>query len=312
MAVLLLLATAVYGWVFWIGHFVARWWLHRTLRPGVELIAPERLRFLLEQALASDVISSVAPQGLLFVALVVALQVYRREHPLDGVALGVRGFGPAFTSGLSQGLTIHLLLLLMLAALSGGPPGPAGAVARQCAMLVMLGGQWASLGVLSLVAMPVTLVSYALARLLIPGGVVLVGARRQGWPVLAALWAALAFGAPYLLSPLATPLAVLNQVLFGLVLGQLQNRWRSLWAPVAALAGWVLIGEFSGLAHQGAVGRLPDLLPAAPPLLGGGAYGPEGGLLMSLTMLAWLTVLLAGPPSHHRPTPASATDHATD
>lgn len=112
-----------------------------------------------------------------------------------------------------------------------------------------------------------------------------LGLRAACW--VTALLFALAHGA----NPGLGPLAALNLLLAGLLLGALRRNW-GFWAAV----GWHLAWNFglgglfglpvSGLSFPGLV----QLFPTAPEFWAGGAFGPEGGLAGT----AVLAVALAG------------------
>lgn len=100
------------------------------------------------------------------------------------------------------------------------------------------------------------------------------------------------------------PLALFNTILWGVVLGFAYIRSGDLWLPIGLHFGWnwalPLLGEnlsgftmdVTGFAMHWRVG----------PLLSGGAYGPEGGLLTTAVAIGLFFYLLKAPIQHQQTT----------
>jgi membrane protease YdiL (CAAX protease family) len=134
----------------------------------------------------------------------------------------------------------------------------------------------------------------------------------RGWmlPVLAAryrLWlgvlvSSLFFAVLHGVNPGLTPIAGLNLALYGLFAALYALREGGLWGIGAQHAAWNwaqgnLFGfQVSGIEPAG--GMLVNLMETGPDEVTGGAFGPEGGLAITLVLLAGIVVLLAvGRPS---------------
>lgn len=101
------------------------------------------------------------------------------------------------------------------------------------------------------------------------------------------------FSAAHLLNPNATILSLVNIGLAGVLLGVAYWRTRSLWFATGVHAGWNWVMAVSELSVSGLDFEMPgfDPIVSGPDLLTGGAFGPEGGLLVSFASLAaivWL------------------------
>jgi membrane protease YdiL (CAAX protease family) len=115
----------------------------------------------------------------------------------------------------------------------------------------------------------------------------IIGARWRPW--IGVLLSSSAFGLLHLLNPNLNWLAMLNLVLFGFF-AALYALWEEgLWGIFAIHSVWNwaqgnLFGfEVSGNAFGG--DSLLDLSETGPDLLTGGAFGPEGGLVVTLVLL---------------------------
>lgn len=116
-------------------------------------------------------------------------------------------------------------------------------------------------------------------------------------PYAAMLPVAVIFGLLHASNPNVTPLAILNTILWGVILGYAFLRSRDLWLPIGLHFGWnaalPLFGvNLSGLTID--VTRYEyrwDILP----LWSGGAYGPEGGLLTTIFAIALFYALVRVP-----------------
>ncbi|MGQ9491356.1 MAG: lysostaphin resistance A-like protein [Anaerolineae bacterium] len=148
--------------------------------------------------------------------------------------------------------------------------------------------------------------------LMIPGWLVQGAAEEvltRGWmmPALAAryrpwlgvLLSSLFFTAAHGLNPNLTALALINLSLYGLFAAFYALREGSLWGVCAFHSAWNWAqGNFFGLAvsgNQAQGGMLFDLMETGPDWFTGGAFGPEGGLAVTLVLLAGMAAMLAWP-----------------
>lgn len=138
-----------------------------------------------------------------------------------------------------------------------------------------------------------TLVAAAAEELLFRGYAFQALAEAWGVPACVALSAAL-FSLAHLFNPEVTEVALLNLLLAGVLLAAAYLKTRSLWFVIGLhfAWNWMLAVPFdqpvSGL-HFDMPGY--DLRDTGPDLLTGGAFGPEGGLVVTLVTLAavlWL------------------------
>ncbi|WP_419948475.1 CPBP family intramembrane glutamic endopeptidase [Candidatus Palauibacter sp.] len=112
-------------------------------------------------------------------------------------------------------------------------------------------------------------------------------------PVAALVATSAAFGLAHGANPGIGPLAFVNLGLAGVLLGVAYWRTRSLWFAGGVHFGWNWLMAASGLSVSGLDVSISGLDAAlsGPPLWTGGAFGPEGGLLVTfVTVLgtAWL------------------------
>jgi len=116
---------------------------------------------------------------------------------------------------------------------------------------------------------------------------------------LGALWTVLItsalFGIAHLFNPSPTPLSTANTVLAGVLLSLAYLKTRALWLPIGLHWAWnFTMGPVLGLPVSG-LNVTPTLFRAestGPQWLGGGAYGPEGGVLMTavcVVAILWLS-----------------------
>lgn len=148
--------------------------------------------------------------------------------------------------------------------------------------------------------------------LVIPGWLVQGAAEEvltRGWmmPALAAryrpwlgvLLSSLFFTAAHGLNPNLTALALINLFLYGLFAAFYALREGLLWGVCAFHSAWNWAqGNFFGLAvsgNQAQGGMLFDLMETGPDWFTGGAFGPEGGLAVTLVLLAGMAAMLAWP-----------------
>jgi uncharacterized protein len=96
------------------------------------------------------------------------------------------------------------------------------------------------------------------------------------------------FGFAHSANPSATMLALINTMLWGILLGYAFLRSRDLWLPIGLHYGWNAILPLFGVNLSGLTievtryGYQWDL----GPLWSGGAYGPEGGILTTVFVIA--------------------------
>jgi len=122
-----------------------------------------------------------------------------------------------------------------------------------------------------------------------------------------AIWAvgitSVLFGVAHLFNPSPTPLSTANTALAGVLLSLAYLKTRALWLPTGLHWAWnFTMGPVLGLPVSG-LNIKPTLLRAestGPAWLTGGAYGPEGGIVMTVVCVAvviWLARTRAVAPS---------------
>jgi hypothetical protein len=105
------------------------------------------------------------------------------------------------------------------------------------------------------------------------------------------------FGLAHASNPHATPLAVLNTILWGILLGYAFLRSRDLWLPIGLHYGWNAVLPLFGVNLSGLTIDVTryfyrwDLTP----LWSGGDYGPEGGLLTTIFAVALFFAITRSP-----------------
>ncbi len=115
-----------------------------------------------------------------------------------------------------------------------------------------------------------------------------IGARYRPW--LGALVSSLLFAALHSLNPNLSPVAVLNLFLFGAFAALYALYEGGLWGVFSLHAAWNwaqgnLFGfEVSGIAPPG--GTLFNLMEVGPDVITGGSFGPEGGLSVTVVLVA--------------------------
>lgn len=183
---------------------------------------------------------------------------------------GVRGFGWGF--GIGAGLAAAAMIV---------------AVALGRAAWQDDGGAPSS-WLVSVVATGLVLLPAALAEELIFRGVPLLALSRAFGRLPAIVGLALLFGLGHLLNPGVTGLAVANIAIAGVFLGLAFFSPGGLWTATGAHLGWNL--ALAGLAAPVSGLPLPmpwlDYLAQGPAWLTGGGFGPEGGALGALCLLA--------------------------
>lgn len=115
---------------------------------------------------------------------------------------------------------------------------------------------------------------------------------RYGGTVGAAMSAAF-FALMHAMNPGVSVLALLNIFLFGLLFASVTQRARSVWPVCGLHAGWNFAQSFFGLQVSGNA-LLPALLrfESRIPWLTGGAFGPEGSILLTAILFAVLLALV--------------------
>ena len=130
-------------------------------------------------------------------------------------------------------------------------------------------------------------------------------------PVAATLITAIGFGLLHIFNFLyvgASPLALVNISLFGVVAAYAYLVTRRLWLPSALHAGWnFALGPLaslpvSGLAYRG---LLRTVVGSGGQLFTGGDFGPEGGLLATLALLGGWGVIWLWNRGREKPTLSS-------
>jgi membrane protease YdiL (CAAX protease family) len=174
-----------------------------------------------------------------------------------------------------------------------------GVGATQITLIVALAwaGGWLSIGLRGSATLSQDLVQGAMALLLFVlvalgeelmfRGYLQVNGREALGAPLALLLVSVGFGLFHLLNPNFRWLALLNIILAGLALGYGRYVTGELWLPMAYHFSWNFFqGSIFGLPVSGV--RYGGLLSATDlrmPLLTGGSFGPEGGLLATAFLL---------------------------
>ena len=105
------------------------------------------------------------------------------------------------------------------------------------------------------------------------------------------------FGLAHISNPHVSPLAVLNTVLWGILLGYAFLRSRDLWLPIGMHYGWNAVLPLFGVNLSGLTIDVTryfyrwDLTP----LWSGGDYGPEGGLFTTIFAVALFFAITRSP-----------------
>lgn len=243
------------------------------------------------EALAGALMPVTALDQLLFLVLLFApifvllwlwLALFEKR-PLWTIGLEWAGAGWKYGRGLAAGLAMFGAVVGLMAVLGfverqNGEAQSQGAAALGGVLLVLVG--WVVQGA----------AEEAITRgWLLP----VIGARYR--PGLGILLSALVFAVYHSLNPNLSPVAVLNLFLFGLFTALYALLEGGLWGVCALHTAWNwaqgnLFGfEVSG--NEPAGGMLVNLTEAGPDLLTGGAFGPEGGLLVTMVLLTGLALV---------------------
>jgi len=152
---------------------------------------------------------------------------------------------------------------------------------------------WAVVGSAAALALP------ALSEEIIFRGVplVLLAGVIGRWP--AVVVTALAFGLFHLGNPDVTALGVANITLAGVFLGTAFYAPGGIWTAWGAHLGWNLAIAALGAPVSGLPLGIPHLSyePGGPAWLSGGTFGPEGGVLATITTLVGIAVLVRWRPA---------------
>ena len=278
-----------YFLVYLIAHLLFRRMAYAS--PWLHWLPPARQAEYLAQAAGNDLLGHVALLSVPLLLIGSVLCYLRERDPLRGLGLaGSTGCLPLSFVAVFAGVFGYLTLLLGVIELGGGD------LAQQ--LLALAVGfrrhlqPWIDLGWLSALVLPAAVFSYGMARTLLPFGHLLPLLRERFQPGVAGLLAIGLFVLPYAFAPAMTPLALLNVVLLGLILERLRVRTQGLWPPLLAFCGWVLCAELGPLPHQGMLANGPTPFDTFAPLLSGGSYGPEGGVVATLLFSAILVPLI--------------------
>ncbi len=234
----------------------------------------------------------------------------------------VESIAPASRRGLRDfalGCTVGLVLMTSVGAALAG--------ARWLWLYPAWSG-WSGTAGVSLYLTTLLLIAAFVEELLLRGYPFQVLAEAAG-PHVAVGVTALVFAALHAGNPGTSPIALCNTFLAGILLGWMVWRTLSLWLVTGAHFAWNwVMGVGLGLPVSGIDLRSPILESrvVGPAWLTGGAYGPEGGLLLTavaLAGIAWTArtprlspdpgVLALGPlPASRLEVPRSGTEETED
>ena len=284
----LLTSAAAYGLVLLAAEALAHHWVLKGYPRLAALPVPRQLA-LVHADLTADLVYRGALLSLPLL-LAVLLTRWRRPDPLAELGVTGRGLWHDLAPSFSHGVILQLLVAAALGALSGAMGGPRPVECLDAVLLTFFAACQlrGRLGCLLLVC---ACFCYGLGLTVVPMGH-LHGRLRRGFGPAAALAMAAVFALPVFADSYVSPLAVLNVALLGLVLERHRTRAGNLWAPIGFLAGWTLLGRFSGLCDQGIAEFHAPFTRALPTFVSGGLYGAEGGLAATLVLSAWLAALL--------------------
>lgn len=124
-----------------------------------------------------------------------------------------------------------------------------------------------------------------------------IGARTRPW--IGLLVSSILFAALHLLNPGLSVIAMLNLILFGVFAGLYAMREGSLWGISALHTVWNWVqGNFFGFEVSGTNangGTIFNLMETGADWLTGGPFGPEGGLAVTVVLVAGMAVILFWP-----------------
>jgi membrane protease YdiL (CAAX protease family) len=120
-----------------------------------------------------------------------------------------------------------------------------------------------------------------------------IGARYR--PALGIIISALVFAALHSINPNLSPVAMLNLALFGVFTALYALYERGLWGVFSLHSVWNWAqGNLFGFEVSGSLppgGTLFDWMEIGPDIITGGAFGPEGGLSVTLVLLAGCLII---------------------
>ena len=222
-----------------------------------------------------------------FITNVLTIRVFDRR-PISDIGLGPHGAGRNFVIGIVCGAGSAALMLL----------APILAGAGHLVPRATSGISWPSL-LFFLVAL---LFGAAGEEVLFRGYAFQVLIEKIG-PYATILPVAVFFGFGHAGNPHATNLSIFNTMLWGALLGFAFLRSHDLWLPVGLHYGWNAVLPLFGVNLSGLTIEVTgysykwDL----GPLWSGGDYGPEGGILTTIFVIALFFVLRRAPivPQHN-------------
>jgi hypothetical protein len=105
------------------------------------------------------------------------------------------------------------------------------------------------------------------------------------------------FGLGHSWNPSATPLGIVNTILWGILFGFAFLRSHDLWLPIGLHYGWNAVLPLFGVNLSGLTIEVTRYLYRwdLSPLWSGGAYGPEGGLLTTVFVIVLFFVIARAP-----------------
>jgi uncharacterized protein len=257
-----------------------------AVRIGFYLIIGAILYFFLPPLLfgAFGVVTA-ATIGLFLVALLangLTLRVFDRGSLAD-IGLGTaRASGRNFLIGLAAGSGSAVLLLAI----------PLGVGAAHFELRQDSGFAWGGLAFY----LAALLFGAVGEETLFRGYAFQLAIERFG-PYATVLPVAVLFGYGHAANPHATPLAIFNTTLWGVLLGYAFLRSRDLWLPIGLHYGWNVALPLFGASLSGLTIEVTRYLYKwdLGSLWSGGDYGPEGGLLTTLIVLILFPVLRLAP-----------------
>lgn len=237
-------------------------------------------RWLAAHGLSNAPAATLALEVLSFTTLVLACAVALRvgdARPLSSLGLASPRIGPAVAGG-ALGTAMMLAVVATIWALGYARWVPAPAIPVAALLLTT------AATTINAATQELLIQGYLLQRLRLHGSV------RWALPLTVVLFVTMHGPAAF-----GNPLAALNLLLAGLLLGTAFLRTGSLWLSIGIHAGWnVVEGPALGLNVSGhELGAWHLLEIAGPAWLTGGAFGPEGGAVGAVVTLTGLLLMLA-------------------
>ncbi len=105
------------------------------------------------------------------------------------------------------------------------------------------------------------------------------------------------FGLGHSWNPSATPLGIVNTILWGILFGFVFLRSRDLWLPIGLHYGWNAVLPLFGVNLSGLTIEVTRYVYRwdLSPVWSGGAYGPEGGLLTTIFVVVLFFAISRAP-----------------